>query len=434
LSVTGVSTFADAITAEEITLQDGKKLNFGNSEDLAIYHDNSLGSQNDSNGDSICNSFASIIKEDGPGGLIFKSNGGDGPGAFQFFDDTWRPILKLHSGTNSRVILFHKAKERLATNSDGISISGSGTETLLDVTATGSVSRLRVGVGVGNSTAVFKFSNKNLDIFNNDTGNVTTYLHKGGVGVSTGSFDWVYGQTNAQLMTLTYGGSLGLGVDAPVNTLHVVGTSTVTSNAWVGGNLGVGGTITGTINYPDVITGTNLNNTSGLSTFFNIRASKIGINISSPRVELDVFSGKGIFQGVGIGTTNPIAVLDVKGIASFEKVGIGTTAMHQITGTNCGDFQVHNSKITCWDQAITVATSSMGSRIGVGTISPRCAVDFSDAGTGAIGAAAGFMMIPRVSSTVRDNFQVSAAPGSVIYNTTTNKMQCHNGSGWQDLF
>ena len=42
-----------------------------------------------------------------------------------------------------------------------------------------------------------------------------------------------------RLMTLTYQGSLGIGKTQPVNTLHVVGTSTVTSNAFFGNNVNV---------------------------------------------------------------------------------------------------------------------------------------------------------------------------------------------------
>ena len=71
-------------------------------------------------------------------------------------------------------------------------------------------------------------------------------------GINTGRFGWVYGQTNAELMSLTYGGSLGLGVQSPDNTLHVVGTSTVTSNAFVGGDLTVAGSINGSINFPAI--------------------------------------------------------------------------------------------------------------------------------------------------------------------------------------
>ncbi len=425
LDVTGVSTFRDDVTfkganydilwdqaTSKIKWDDNAQATFGDINDLQIYHTTSGGG-------------GSVIK-DNFGDLSIQSNklylrNKDGNENY------------LEATDNGSVKIYHDFFPRLETTGLGVTITGSQ----LEVASTTSLAQIAIGqsIGVGNSTAVLKFSNKDFDIYNNDTGNVTMYLHKGTAGVSTGSFDWVYGQTNAQLMTLTYGGSLGLGVAAPTNTLHVVGTSTITSNAWVGGNLSVTGNITGNVNYPDVITGTNLHVTTGVSTLSTVSATKIGINNASPRVELDAFSGTAIFQGVGIGTTNPLASLEVQdGVASFDKVGIGTTAMHLITNVNTGDIQFHNKKLVSFDQAITVGTNSAGSRIGLGTHSPRCAIDFSDAGTGAIGAAAGFMLIPRVSETVRDNFQVSAAPGSVIYNTTSNKMQCHNGTAWQDLF
>ena len=428
LDVTGVSTFRDDVTFtgaaanavwdksdNRLEFANNVKASFGTGPDLEIY---SVGS----------GSEARIL---GTSGIPLRIGGDANNDTTVSINPVYNKAGIVAKPDNSIELYFDGIK-RIETTGAGVTISGSQ----LEVASTTSLAQIAIGqsIGVGNSTAVLKFSNKDLDIYNNDTGNVTMYLHKGAIGVSTGSFDWVYGQTNQQLMTLTYDGSMGLGVAAPTNTLHVVGTSTITSNAWVGGNLSVAGNITGNINYPDVITGTNLHVTTGVSTLSTVSAVKIGINNASPRVELDAFSGTAIFQGVGIGTTNPVATLEVDGVASFDKVGIGTTAMHQITNINTGDIQFHNKKLVSFDQAITVGTNSVGSRLGVGTHAPRCAVDFSDAGSGAVGAAAGFMLIPRVSQSVRDNFQVSAAPGSVIYNTTSNKMQCHNGTAWQDLF
>ena len=87
----------------------------------------------------------------------------------------------------------------------------------------------------------FGSEDKGFDILNKDTGNISMYLHQDGdsTGINTGNFKWIHGKTNNELMTLTYGGNLGINQSTPTDTLHVVGTSTVTGNSFVGGNLDV---------------------------------------------------------------------------------------------------------------------------------------------------------------------------------------------------
>ena len=79
----------------------------------------------------------------------------------------------------------------------------------------------------------FGVADKTLDIVNNDTGNFNLVLHGGPAGLSTGNFNFVDGQSNGDLMTLTYKGDLGIGVAIPEHKLHVVGTSTITGNAFI---------------------------------------------------------------------------------------------------------------------------------------------------------------------------------------------------------
>ena len=135
LSVTGITTFSgdiqfgtSSITFDEsqnsLEFLDESKATFGDGRDLQIYHTQELKDQTDSNGDSVCDNRTSLIKENGSGGLIFKSNGGDGPGAYQFFDQGWRPLLKMHGGNNARTVLYHGGDERLVTTSSGVTVSG----------------------------------------------------------------------------------------------------------------------------------------------------------------------------------------------------------------------------------------------------------------------------------------------------------------------
>ena len=122
LSVTGITTTFDA--QNSLKFLDESKAIFGTGNDLQIYHTQDLKDQTDSNGDSVCDNRTSLIKENGSGGLIFKSNGGDGPGAYQFFDQGWRPLLKMHGGNNARTVLYHGGDERLVTTSSGVTVSG----------------------------------------------------------------------------------------------------------------------------------------------------------------------------------------------------------------------------------------------------------------------------------------------------------------------
>ena len=107
-----------------LKFKDESKTVFGDGADLQIYHTNELKNQNDSNGDSIVDGRTSVIKDKGSGGIVFKTDGADGPGAYQFFDQSWQPILKLHSGADSRAVLFHNGTEKLITSEDGINITG----------------------------------------------------------------------------------------------------------------------------------------------------------------------------------------------------------------------------------------------------------------------------------------------------------------------
>ena len=74
--------------------------------------------------------------------------------------------------------------------------------------------------------------------------------------------------------------------------------------------------------------------------------------------------------------------------------------------------------------------------VGVGTTSPRSAVDFSDVGRAHADvvqtvAGRGYMYPPKGSNTDRGNFTGLTA-GALFYNTSTNKLQVYNGSAWQD--
>jgi len=108
----------------KLKLNDEKAIHFGTNDDLKISHTNSLASQNDSNGDSVVDGWTSYIEDAGTGGIVFKSDGNTGEGAFQFFDTSWRPIVRMFSGSSARAILYHAGSEKFVTDAGGISITG----------------------------------------------------------------------------------------------------------------------------------------------------------------------------------------------------------------------------------------------------------------------------------------------------------------------
>jgi hypothetical protein len=213
---------------------------------------------------------------------------------------------------------------------------------LLEVISNTGISRISIGqtVGVGQSTAVFRFggSEKSLDIINNDTGDINLYLHAGPAGIGTGRFDWVYGQTNAELMSLTYEGKLGIGKTNPNETFHVVGTSTVTSNAYFGNNIYVKENIYFK-SLKEGVVETNTNVTNGISTFSTLYlyggSNVLGIatnNAGSYKFKIEDNSPAYLGNNVGIGTTNatdPVltsqTLFKVFGNSYLRSANIGTS-------------------------------------------------------------------------------------------------------------
>lgn len=137
----------------------------------------------------------------------------------------------------------------------------------------------------GNESALIRYGNPDgsLNFVNYNPGSVNTFIHAGtSTGIQTGRFSWIYGQSNAELLSLTHEGKVGVGKTNPDFNLEVVGTSTITSDLGVGGNLAVDGnvTLTGSITLPPVIE-TNLNAATGISTLNNVSiGGTVGIETS----------------------------------------------------------------------------------------------------------------------------------------------------------
>jgi len=257
--------------------------------------------------------------------------------------------------------------------------------------------------GIGESTAKIRFGSqdKTFDIINGDLGDFNSYIHSGNfTGINTGGFNWIYGQTNAKLMTLSYKGHLGINKSDPEVQLDVVGHSTFTGSVRVIGDLEIdgGNLIGGNASLPAIIDASDINRPSGISTFGGIDVNDI--------IE--------VANGVAIGTAREniwsATALDAqRSIGLFSSVGIGTTFTH-VDNTINGHVSVLPE-----------------SNVGIGTTVATCALDFAFAGI----PNTFLSLLPRVTTTERNNL-VYLEPGSIIWNSTDGQIQYWN-SGWNSL-
>jgi len=199
-------------------------------------------------------------------------------------------------------------------------ISNNSSDTFVDIIGSSGISTVSIGqsVGVGRSTGLLRFghSDRTFDVINNDTGNLTFGLHGSPVvGIDTGNFVWTHSSNNT-IMSLTYGGNLGIGEDSPAHKLHVAGISTFTGNSYIDANLDVSGT-------------TVLNNLTVNGTFSaDINATNVNSTGVSTVGELHVFGGT--YNRLGIGTDQFVAgiKLDVTGNSIFRNpIGVNTNAV-----------------------------------------------------------------------------------------------------------
>ncbi len=276
-----------------------------------------------------------------------------------------------------------------------------------------SITGTNASLRFGTSNVSFPYSAhtpESLDIINYGKGNVNFYLEAGTTGLGTGGFFWHRRSNFDQLMTLTYGGRLGLGVTVPNNDLHVVGTSTVTDNAWFGVNVNV---------HSDVNVGQNVNVT-GIVTASGLQV---------PFVEAELRGN--VYKTSGISTFNN---MQIGGLAQYDSgIGIGTAAQPD-WGVNVYDtvslFKaiIVDPPTEIGGEASNPVFGGDGIGIGVTCLDDSGAVNFANAGV----ATTRYMILPKVSTSERNALN-KLTNGSIIYNTSTNKFQGRANGAWVDL-
>ena len=310
----------------------------------------------------------------------------------------------------------------VAPNTD-LQIFNSTGESQMVLGNSSAITGTNAAIRYNSSNASFPFSSgtpQSLDIINYGKGSINFYLEAGTVGLGTGDINFIRRSNFDELMTLTYGGRLGIGVTVPTDNLHVVGTSTVTGNSFAGGNISAGNNIiaanqiqAASLSVPRVDSTLfgNVNSTSGISTFQSLKTTGTTQGTSAQ-----------FATGVGIGVT-----------ASGVSLSINSATSNRFTFTQGGSLRIKGTTIS---DGIDLETNVNDGRvlfgaIGVGTTAPRAAVDFADAGKNTTIVNYQnrmYMLPPKLTTSQRTG--LSTETGAVIYNTSTNKLQVYTGSAW----
>ena len=257
-------------------------------------------------------------------------------------------------------------------------------------------------------------SAQSFDLLNYGTGNFNYHLSADNASAVDGDFHWHKGLNNARLMTLTgIGGSLGIGITVPQEQLHVLGSANISGSITAGGDLNITGNLNANVN--GNVTGTllgNVNATTGISTF-----NKINFN-----EEHHTNFGELQATAIGIGITN-----------SNLKLRINSDIDKQFIVGSSGKVGIKTDE-TNGNALLVAGPAVILDPVGIGTIEPRAAVDFSDAGKSITGLAANrmYMLPPTVDNTQKGNL-AGLVNGAFIFNSTTNKLEVYTSGSWTPL-
>ena len=320
--------------------------------------------------------------------------------------------------------------KRLYTSTDGSDIVEVGT-TPSELTVTGTAS-FTGDLSVGTEALFVDATNNRVGI-NSSSAEVALYV---GGDADVSGFLSVDTDT---LWVDAFNDRVGINTGAPVAELDVVGDARITGSSVISGTLQV--------------------DTDTL--FVNTTSDRVGINTSTPRQALDVNGN--------LATTGALLVDQEALITGSVYVDTDTFVVDIINSrvginnlTPSADLEVGSNHLV-----VDVA----GNAVGIGTFPTlganlhvkdngggNCVCYFENGGTGFITVldldnfnrieagdefriqAKGGDLVLHEDGYVSLDFKRSSAPtgtfngGEIYYDTTTNKLRCHNGTTWNDLF
>jgi hypothetical protein len=153
---------------------------------------------------------------------------------------------------------------------------------------------------------------------------------------------------------------------------------------------------------------------TGGDLLLNPNGGNIGIGLASPTAKTHI-------QGSGsTSATTSLLVQNSAGTQLFKVADDGTTTTNILSTTgatsiNNGTLYVGSNFVTSYGQSIGFFGATVASAI----------VEIQSTTRG---------FLPPRMTTTQKNAIASPAAGLVVYDSTTNKLQCYNGSTWNDLF
>jgi hypothetical protein len=203
---------------------------------------------------------------------------------------------------------------------------------------------------------------------------------------------------------------LGIGTNTPTRTLEVRGDALIQNVSGTDGSLKVGSN-NGGINISS-------SNRSELSLQANAFMTTRGTGIT-----FRTTSGEPLTAALGVigsGSTSATTSLLVQNSSAVNLLSVNDAGSFSTTTSN------FSSVISNDSNSLQVTGSVAAIRVGTSITIEASAILQADSTT------KGFLP-PRMTTTQR-NAIASPATGLVLYDSTTNKLCCYNGSTWNDLF
>jgi hypothetical protein len=379
----------------------------------------------------------------------------------------------LTTGTNSVYLgNFTTASSGSVTNEVvvGSNNAGIGSNTVVLGNSSIVTTALRGNVGIGTTSPSLLLQVGSRGGIGNDgvvfwgqalTGNNRGYLSWDTDMASVNAISNLVFRTNtsSERLRITSGGQVNIGGNytSTTNTLQVTGNAAIgytnaapSSGLIVAGNVGIG-TTSPSVKLHTVgdglfssNTNTNLtiNSNGGVSilTLTTAAGAQLIYGGVGGLNNMDFYTASGFRMridptgNVGIGTTNPTALLDIQPASGTSVLRVARTGGTDVrvaasitsTGGLIGTYT--NSPFDIYTNSTSKVRVTETGNVGIGTTSPSpsAVLDLTSTTQG--------FLPPRMTTTQRTSLGIVAAPGLIVYDTDDNKHYGWNGSSWNAFY